>query len=141
VGTTHAGRRVEHVIEATRRHWSVGVMNRLQVSATFAAIPTAHLAEFKKVAAEALAITKTEPGVLQYDGFFDDTETVCVVLETYQDSDALLAHIANVGQAFGRLVELVGACELEMFGEPSARLLDATAGLHRSVFRSHFQGK
>ena len=116
-------------------------MNSIQVSAKFADIPIDNLAEFKEVAAEALAITKSEQGVLQYDWFFDDEETVCVVLETYQDSEALLAHIASVGEAFGRLVELGGGCELEMFGEPSARLLDTTAGLERSVFRSYFQGK
>ena len=116
-------------------------MNRIQVSAKFASVPTANLAEFKKVAAEALAITKSEQGVLQYDWFFDDKNTVCVVLETYQDSEALLAHIANVGEAFGRLVELGGGCELEIFGDPSAQLVAATAGLQRSVFPSFFQGK
>jgi quinol monooxygenase YgiN len=116
-------------------------MDSLQVSAKFPDIPTADLAEFKEVAAEALTITKSEQGVLQYDWFFDDEETVCVVLETYQDSEALLAHIANVGDAFGRLVELGGGCELEMFGEPSAQLLAATEGFDLSVFRSSFQGK
>jgi quinol monooxygenase YgiN len=142
VGKTQAGAcRVHHFIEAAQKHWQVAVMNSIQVSAKFANIPTANLTEFKKVAAAALAITKSEPGVLQYDWFFDDTETVCVVLERYQDSEALLTHVANVGEAFGRLVELVGACELEMFGEPSARLLDTPAGVQRSVFRSYFQGK
>ena len=116
-------------------------MNSIQVRAKFADIPTTSLAEFKKVAAEALVITKSEPGVLQYDWFFDDKETVCVVLETYQDSEALLAHIANVAEPLGRLVELGGSCELEMFGEPSARLLDATTGFQRFVFRPYFQGK
>jgi quinol monooxygenase YgiN len=116
-------------------------MNSIQVNAKFAGIATANLAEFKKVAAEALAIARSELGVLQYDWFFDDTETVCVVLENYQNPEALLAHIANVGNAFGRLIELSGACELEMFGPPSAQLVDATAGVQRSVFSSHFQGK
>jgi quinol monooxygenase YgiN len=116
-------------------------MNNIQVSARFADIPTANLAEFKKVAAGALAITRSEPGVLQYDWFFDDKETVCVVLERYQDSEALLAHVANVGEAFDRLVELGGACELQIFGEPSDRFLETTGGLRRSVFPSYFQGK
>ena len=116
-------------------------MNSIRVNAKFVDIPAANLAEFKKVAAEALAITRSEQGVLQYDWFFDDTETVCVVLETYKDSEALLAHIANVGEEFGRLVELGGGCELEMFGDLPAQLVEATAGVQRSVFPSYFQGK
>ena len=116
-------------------------MNSIQVNAKFVNIPNANLAEFKKVAAEALAITRREEGVVQYDWFFNDTETVCVVLETYQDSDTLVAHIANVGDEFRRLIELGGGCELEMFGKPSAQLVDATAGLQRSVFPSYLQGK
>jgi quinol monooxygenase YgiN len=116
-------------------------MTSIQVNAKFPEIATTDLAEFKEVAAEALAIARTEEGVLQYDWFFDEAQTVCVVLETYHDSEALLAHIANVNEAFGRLIELGGGCEVEMFGDPSARLVDATAGLQRSVFPSYLQGK
>jgi hypothetical protein len=47
-------------------------MNRIQVNAKFANVSSSNLAEFKKVAAHALEIAKSEPGVLQYDWFFDD---------------------------------------------------------------------
>jgi quinol monooxygenase YgiN len=116
-------------------------MNRIQVSAKFANVSSSNLAEFKKVAANALEIARSEPGVLQYDWFFDDTQTVCVVRETYQDSEALLAHITNMGESLSTLSELGGGCELEMFGDPSPLLLDVTAALPRSVFRSYLQGK
>ena len=116
-------------------------MDRIQVSAKFANVSNANRAEFKRVAAVALDISRREPGVLQYDWFFNDAETVCVVRESYQDSTALLAHIANLGETFGKLVDLGGGCELELFGDPSFPLADTGAGVHRSVFRSHFQGK
>lgn len=116
-------------------------MNRIQVNATFANVLSSNLAEFKKVAADALEIVKSEPGVLQYDWFFDDTQTVCVVQETYQDSEALLAHITTMGDVLNALSELGGGCELEMFGDPSPLLVDITAPLQRSIFRSRFQGK
>ena len=116
-------------------------MNRIQVNAKFANVSSANLADFKEVAARAMEIAKREPGVLQYDWYFDDTETVCLVRETYRDSEALLAHIANMGEALTTLSELGGGCELEMFGDPSPRLLDATPPSQRSVFRSSFQGK
>jgi len=116
-------------------------MNRIQVSARFANVSSATLTEFKEAAAEAMDIAKGEPGVLQYDWFFNDNQTVCVVRETYRDSDALLAHIANVGHAFARLVELGGGCELEMFGDRPAQLRDPSAGPRHSVFPTYFQGK
>jgi len=116
-------------------------MNGFHVNARFTHISSTDLAEFKKVAAQALEIATGEPGVLRYDWFFDDTQTVCVVRETYQDSDALLAHIATMGDVLDTLSELGGGCELEMFGDPSPRLLDLAAPGRRSIFRSSFQGK
>ena len=116
-------------------------MNTIQVNARFGHVSTPNLEEFKKVAAQALETAKSQPGVLQYDWYFDDTHKVCVVQETYRDSEALLAHIKAMGEAFRTLSELGGGCELEMFGDPSPRLVDFTASLQRSIFRSSFQGK
>ena len=115
-------------------------MERVQVTARFANVADGNREAFRHVAAEALAISSREPGVLQYDWFFNDAETVCVVQETYEDSSALLAHIANLGDTFAKLVELGGGCELELFGDPPS-MGDPGAGVQRSVFRSHFQGK
>jgi quinol monooxygenase YgiN len=116
-------------------------MNRIQVNARFAHISSTDLSEFKRVAAQALEVAKGEPGVLQYDWYLDDTQTVCVVRETYQDSDALLAHIATMGEVLDALSKLGGGCELEMFGDPSPPLLGVATPLQRSLFRSSFQGK
>jgi quinol monooxygenase YgiN len=116
-------------------------MKQIQVTARFANVSSSNLAAFKKMAAQALEIAKGEPGVLQYDWYFDDTQTVCVVRETYQDSEALLAHITTMGETLNTLSELGGGCELEMFGDPSPLLLDLTAPARHSSFRSYFQGK
>ena len=83
---------------------------------------------------------QTRAGVLQYDWFFNDDETVRVVLETYEDSSTLLAHIANLGDTFAKLVDLGGGCVLELVGDAPS-MEDPVAGVQRSVFRSHFQGK
>jgi quinol monooxygenase YgiN len=116
-------------------------MTSIQVNAKFAHVSRSNLEAFKRVAADALETARSEPGVLQYDWFLDDTETVCVVRETYRDSGALLAHIATMGELLGTLSELGGGCELEMFGDPSHLLVGATASLQRSIFRSAFQHK
>jgi hypothetical protein len=115
-------------------------MDRIQLTARFPHISSRHIPEFKRVAARALAITKDEPGTVQYDWFFNADETVCVVRETYANSDAVLAHIANLGELIGKLIEVGGGCEFEVFGNPSAQLREASAALAPSVF-SYFQGK
>jgi Antibiotic biosynthesis monooxygenase len=123
---------ISHAARATRE---------VRVTARFPHVWGVDLAQFKKAAAHALEVARGEPGVLRYDWFFDDTETVCLVRETYEDSEALLAHIANLGETFDTLSQLGGGCELEMFGNPSAQLLDATPPSRRTLFRASFQGK
>jgi quinol monooxygenase YgiN len=128
---------MSHIEELDRTR----VMDRIQVSAKFPNVSNTNLAAFKEQAARAMEVAKGEPGVLQYDWYFDDTQTVCLVRETYQDSEALLAHIANMGEVLAALSELGGGCELEMFGDHLPLLLDATPSPRRSVFRSSFQSK
>ena len=115
-------------------------MNRIQVNAKFANVSSSNLAEFKKVAAHALEIAKTEPGVLQYDWFFNQDETACVVRERYADSDAVLAHLGVVGELLGKIIELGGGVEIDVFGSPSAVLVQAAEALRPRVY-SYFQGK
>ena len=115
-------------------------MDRIQVSAVFPSIASDDLAQFKQVAAEVLERTIPEPGVLHYDWFFSDDETRCEVREVYADSDAMLAHIANVGEILGPMVELGGGLEAEVFGSPSAELAEALAPFNPTL-HSRFQGK
>jgi quinol monooxygenase YgiN len=115
-------------------------MDQLQVTATFPRIQRDNLEDFKKLAAEMLEITKGEPGNLQYDYFLSADETVCVVREAYADSDAVLAHLAGMGERLPRLMELGGGLEVECFGSPSPALLEAAAELKPAVY-SYLQGK
>ena len=66
------------------------------------------LAEFKQLAAATLQLAIPEPGTLQYDWFFSEDQTRCVVSEIYADSDAMLAHLGNVAEYMGRQIELGG---------------------------------
>lgn len=117
-------------------------MEQIQLTATLPSIPPGNLAEFKELAARALEITKDEGTTLQYDWFFSDDETKCVVRERYANSDAVLSHMANVGELIGKFAELGGGLEIEAFGDPSPELLKAAAaaGLQPTVYR-FFQGK
>jgi quinol monooxygenase YgiN len=115
-------------------------MEQLQVTATFPNIAAGNLAEFKEAAARALEMTRGEATTLQYDWFFSEDETTCVVRETYADSNAVLSHVANMGELIGKLGELGGGLEIEVFGDPSAELLEAAAVFKPTVYR-YFQGR
>lgn len=115
-------------------------MDQIRVSAVFPSIAPGDVAEFKQVAAATLELTVPEPGTLQYDWYVNADETTCEVRETYADSDAMLAHVGNVGELLGRLVELGGGLEGSVFGSPSAELAEAIAPFSPTMY-GHFQGK
>jgi hypothetical protein len=115
-------------------------MESLQVSATFPAIAPEHAAEFKQLAAEALELVQSEPGTLQYDWFFSPDGTRCVVRETYANSDAVLEHLGHVGPMLGRMVELGGGLELDIFGAPSKAVSEALAAMNPNMYE-YSQGK
>lgn len=115
-------------------------MDRIQLTATYPNVTPENRAEFRRVAAQSLEIAKGEPGVLQFDWFFNDDETRCVMRETYESSEAVLEHVASIGDIFGRLIELGGGFQLEVFGSPSPQLLEAGAVFQPTVY-SYFQGK
>jgi quinol monooxygenase YgiN len=116
------------------------MMDAIQTSARFPKIQPAQLAEFKQLAGEALESARGEAGTVQYDWFFSDDDTECVVRETYRDSEAVLAHLGNVGPLLGRMIDLGGGLELEVFGSPSAALRQAIAELQPAIY-AHVQGK
>jgi quinol monooxygenase YgiN len=53
--------------------------------------------EFKRLSAECMEIVRAkEPGTIQYETYFNDDESEAMVLERFRDSEALLAHGANM---------------------------------------------
>jgi quinol monooxygenase YgiN len=115
-------------------------MEQLQISATFPSISPGHTDRFAQLAAEALVTIRSEPDTLQHDWFVSNDGARCVVRETYTSSEAFLAHLTNAGALLGRLIELGGGLELEVFGEPSAPLREAIAGFQPRIYR-YSQGK
>jgi len=112
-------------------------MDALQVTARLT-IHVGKLDEFKKLAAQCMRVVRDrDSGTLQYDWFFNDDQTECVVRETYKDSGAVLEHVANLGPSLGAIL---GVCDmvLEIYGSPSDQLLQATVGLAPKIY-SPFQ--
>src|SRR5262245_10148809 len=81
------------------------------------------LDEYKRLSAEAIEIVRTkEPGTLQYDTYFNDDQSECVVIERYRDSEAAMEHAANLGELSASVLETVSVVHGELLGEPSAEL-------------------
>lgn len=108
-------------------------MRQLQVTARLR-IHDGKLEAFKDVAARCMeSVRSRDSGTLQYDWFLSADETECVVRETYRDSDAVLEHVANLGETLDELLA-VADVELEVFGTPSDELREATAELAPRVY-------
>ena len=75
------------------------------------------LEEFKRLSAVCMEIVRTQdPGTLQYDTFFNEDQTECIVLERFRDLDSLLQHSANIGNELMEAIVATGECHGELLG-------------------------
>jgi quinol monooxygenase YgiN len=94
------------------------------------------LEEFKRLSAQAMEIVRAkDTGTLQYEIYFSDDQSECIVLERYRDSEALLEHAANLGELGGAILA-TGLVSSELLGEPSAELRATLAGSPVHLFTS-----
>jgi quinol monooxygenase YgiN len=81
------------------------------------------LDEFKRLSAQAMEIVKTkDTGTLQYDTYFNDDQSECVIIERYRDSEAAMEHAANLADLSQAVLQTVSVVHGELLGEPSAEL-------------------
>ncbi len=81
------------------------------------------LNEFKRLSAQAMEIVRTkDTGTLQYDTYFNDDQSECVVIERYRDSEAAIEHAANLRDLSEAVLGTVSVVHGEVLGEPSAEL-------------------
>jgi quinol monooxygenase YgiN len=81
------------------------------------------LEEFKRVAEKCMQSVRTrDSGTLQYDWFFSEDHSECVVHERYRDSNAALEHNSNLGETLRELFETCTGSG-EIFGTPSPELV------------------
>ena len=78
--------------------------------------------EFKRLCAECLAVVRAKDvGTLQYDTYFNDDETECIVIERFRDSDALIQHSENLAHLMDAIIA-TGSVSGELLGDLSAEL-------------------
>lgn len=96
-------------------------MEKVHIVARFK-IHDGKLEEFNRGKEECISLVKkNEPGALVYDWFLDEGNSLCTVIETYQDSGAVMAHVGNVNASLSKLIEIADFSG-EVFGNVSAEL-------------------
>ena len=104
-----------------RRSLEAGAVSELRGIGRFK-FHEGELAEFKRLAAQCMEIVRAkDTGTLQYDIYFNDDQSECMVLERYRDSEALIEHAAHIGDLMEAIVA-TGSVSGELLGEPSAEL-------------------
>ncbi len=100
-------------------------MSNLQVSAKMR-IREGVLEGFKRHAAECVQrVKEKDPGTLQYDWFISTDNTECEIRETYENSEAFLAHLSNLSEQLQILYEeFASDHSVIIYGDPSAELLE-----------------
>lgn len=79
--------------------------------------------DFKRLSAQCMEIVRTkDTGTLQYDIFLTPDESAAIVIERYRDSEALVKHLANIGEDLMGDISATGSVYGETLGEPSAEL-------------------
>jgi quinol monooxygenase YgiN len=90
--------------------------------------------EFKRLSAECLEIVRTkDAGTLQYDTYFNDDESECIVLERFRDSDALILHGQNMAPVMEAIMA-TGTVSGELLGDLSDALRAQMAGSPVGLF-------
>ena len=69
-----------------------------------------------------------DTGTLQYDIYFNDDQSECVVIERYRDSEASIEHASNLAEVSEAVLARVSVVHGEVLGEPSAELRAKMAG-------------
>jgi quinol monooxygenase YgiN len=96
--------------------------------------------EFKQIAAQCLeAVTAREPGTSVYEWFINEAASECVVLETYESADALLAHTRNVGALVGQLLKIAD-CSVDMLADPTPEVRAALKRMPLNLY-GRLQGR
>jgi len=111
-------------------------MKQIHLNATFR-IQDGKRAEFEAIGAEMIElIRKNEPDIVQYMRYFTEDGQTCTVREIYKSSDAVMAHVANVGAELQKLMA-IAAIELEVYGPVSDELRDALKPFNAPILSFH----
>jgi quinol monooxygenase YgiN len=87
------------------------------------------LEEFKRVASQFMRVARTkDTGTLQYELYFNEDQTECLVLERYRDLQSLLEHHNHVGGLMDALLKTCSIGSSEVGATATPELVKALSG-------------
>ncbi|MBY8992483.1 MAG: antibiotic biosynthesis monooxygenase [Candidatus Lokiarchaeota archaeon] len=107
---------------------------KLEISAVFK-IPKGKLDEFNLLAAESIRLSKEkDTGTLKYDFYISSDETEGEMREEYESSEAVLEHMANLGEHQQEMFSDFPLDHVNVYGNPSSELLEAAKDFDVRVY-------
>ena len=94
-------------------------------------------AEFKGTIPYLIELVKAkEPGAERYEWYFDASGSTCHIIETYSDSNAVMAHMVNCGEMLGKLMSIADLSG-DIYGPLSDEVKAAMGALPVKQFSFH----
>jgi quinol monooxygenase YgiN len=113
-------------------------MKQIKVIARLAIMEN-KLNEFKQLAQEMIdAVREKEPGAIDYDWYLDELKMQCIIIETYADSKAVMAHVTNIGEKLKKM-SAYADITIELFGNPDEEVMNLASNMEVSVY-PYFSG-
>ncbi|MEP3278618.1 MAG: antibiotic biosynthesis monooxygenase [Stappiaceae bacterium] len=82
-------------------------------------IKPGQLEAFKSVMTEMVAVTRQEEGMLIYEWYFSEDETICEIHERYRDTAAVLVHANSFGIFAARFQAAAIPVSMNVYGSPT----------------------
>jgi quinol monooxygenase YgiN len=92
--------------------------------------------EFEGIAQAMIAGTQKEPGALGYDWCLSSDRKRCRILETYADTNAVLAHLRGpvVQEFVPKILKASSISRFEVYGDPGPEASRMLAGFGAEIF-------
>jgi len=93
---------------------------------------------FEGIAQEMVASSQQEAGALRYEWYLSADRKRCRIVETYGDSEAVLAHLTGwaVQEGVPKLLAASSLNRFEVYGDPGAKAAAMLAGFGAEIFAS-----
>ena len=110
--------------------------NQIHFRAEFTIEP-GKIEEFKKLVQDmSRTVEANEPDTIDYQFYLNETETKCIVHETYVNSEAALVHNASVASQIilPKIFSVSKISRFDVYGNPSKKLQKLLASLHPQTY-------
>ncbi len=97
-------------------------------------IHSGKLQEFKDIQMQCMAVIRAkDTGTLQYEVFYNNDSSECIVYERYRDSQAMLEHFSNLDALMTAMFQVCTPSG-EILGTPSPELRKALEGAPVAIY-------